>query len=214
MPPKSAAAKAKAARGKRAAKQPARRKPTHAKHVEPEEEEDPMAWAKEAPVATCATCRQTTHEDDFHNPERGPTAHFLLNWHKVDGCEEEDNKRCMCHECYMCFDTRRSVYKSSQKDIDEEMINLYTEVRNIYQQKFPQLSNILVNPFEYLLVVQRIGGEDDLSKVDFSDILPNALIMTLTITATHSKSAPIEKSAMDRVGMVLLRILKGFCFFF
>lgn len=94
------------------------------------------------------------------------------------------------------------------KEIEEEMYNLYAEVKNIYQQKFPQLGNILANPFDYLLVVQRIGGEDDLSKIDFSDILPNQLIMTLTITATHSKSAPIEQGAMDRVGGVLQGVLQ------
>ncbi|CAD7950838.1 unnamed protein product [Amoebophrya sp. A25] len=84
------------------------------------------------------------------------------------------------------------------KEIDEEMFVLYTEVKAIFQTKFPQLENILVNPFDYLSVVQRMAdeckrsGDCDISKMDFTDILPNQLIMTMTITATHSKTAPLE----------------------
>lgn len=47
-------------------------------------------------------------------------------------------------------------------------------------------------------VVERIAGETNIAKIDFSDILPSQVIMTLTITATHSKTAPLEPASLAR----------------
>lgn len=48
-------------------------------------------------------------------------------------------------------------------------------------------------------MVKQIGAEVDISKVDFSDILPNAVIMSITITATHSKAAPLDATLLNKV---------------
>ncbi|CAD7945214.1 unnamed protein product [Amoebophrya sp. A120] len=95
------------------------------------------------------------------------------------------------------------------KEIDDELILLYTEVKSMFQNKFPQLENILVHPLDYLQVVQRVCehikqeeiADVDLAKIDFTDILPNQLIMTMTITATHSKSTPLEPHQLERAAV-------------
>ena len=114
------------------------------------------------------------------------------------------------------------------------------QVSGIFSQKFPQLENIIRSPMDYLLVVKRIAEEEkklveegpgssssssagpsgpslqaaDISKIDFTDILPNQLIMTMNITVTHSKTAPLERGLLEKVGSLwrLLSVIVGWGF--
>ncbi|CAJ1459528.1 unnamed protein product [Effrenium voratum] len=79
------------------------------------------------------------------------------------------------------------------REIDDEMMSIHRFVRDIYSKKFPELESIVTSPLDYLQVVQRIGNtkgglkttlsgmlEQDLTTIDFSDILPNTAVMAIT----------------------------------
>mmetsp|Transcript_47657 Transcript_47657/g.132610 ORF Transcript_47657/g.132610 Transcript_47657/m.132610 type:complete len:504 (-) Transcript_47657:100-1611(-) len=85
------------------------------------------------------------------------------------------------------------------REIDEEMLNIHRFVRDIYSKKFPELESIVVNPLDYLQVVQRIGNTKDLTTVDFSDILPNTAVMAITVTASMTAGTVLPRQELDKM---------------
>ncbi|PRP81545.1 hypothetical protein PROFUN_10907 [Planoprotostelium fungivorum] len=88
-------------------------------------------------------------------------------------------------------------------EITDDITRIHKFVQDRYAKKFPELSNIVFNPLDYARVVQRLGNEEDLTKIDLSDILPSATIMVLTVTATTTQGEPLAeeelKTVMDAV---------------
>eukprot|EP00397_Hematodinium_sp_SG-2012_P018653 GEMP01019116.1.p1 GENE.GEMP01019116.1~~GEMP01019116.1.p1 ORF type:complete len:488 (+),score=125.79 GEMP01019116.1:39-1502(+) len=85
------------------------------------------------------------------------------------------------------------------REIDEELLTIHRFVRDTYSKKFPELESIVINPLEYLVVVQRAGNAKDLNQVDFSDILPNNVIMAITITASMTQRSLLPDDQMELV---------------
>eukprot|EP00927_Polykrikos_kofoidii_P001924 TRINITY_DN10749_c2_g1_i1.p1 TRINITY_DN10749_c2_g1~~TRINITY_DN10749_c2_g1_i1.p1 ORF type:complete len:506 (+),score=107.84 TRINITY_DN10749_c2_g1_i1:52-1569(+) len=85
------------------------------------------------------------------------------------------------------------------REIDEEMLNIHRFVRDIYSKKFPELESIVVNPLDYLQVVQRIGNTKDLTTIDFSDILPNTAVMAITVTASMTAGTVLPRQELDKM---------------
>merc|ERR1719217_1402217 len=84
------------------------------------------------------------------------------------------------------------------REIDDEMLNIHRFVRDIYSKKFPELESIVVNPLDYLQVVQRIGNTKDLTSIDFSDILPNTAVMAITVTASMTTGSTLPRQELDK----------------
>lgn len=84
------------------------------------------------------------------------------------------------------------------REIDEEMLSIHRFVRDIYSKKFPELESIVVNPLDYLQVVQRIANTEDLTSIDFSDILPNTAVMAITVTASMTTGSALPEAELDK----------------
>lgn len=83
--------------------------------------------------------------------------------------------------------------------IDAETHAIYKYVADVYAKRFPELEQIVLMPFEYLRVVERIRNSLDLSQVDLS-FLPTNLAVAVTVTAATSRGlaslSPIELQAI------------------
>lgn len=88
---------------------------------------------------------------------------------------------------------------SMARELDDEMFHLYRSVHKFYVTRFPELDSIVVNPLDYLQVVQRVGNLSDISDVDFSDFLPNQVIMAMTVIFTTSSGVLMDEETVDKV---------------
>jgi U4/U6 small nuclear ribonucleoprotein PRP31 len=84
-------------------------------------------------------------------------------------------------------------------ELAEELFKVYRFVKDIYRKKFPDLETILVNPVEYIRVVQRIGNADDPEQVDLSDLLVSATMMVVSVQASTLARVSLSDDEMQRV---------------
>ncbi len=83
------------------------------------------------------------------------------------------------------------------EEIDEEFGRIVASVALLYKDKFPELEALVPNKMEYLLCVQRIGNEMDMTKIELSDILPTHLLMIVSVTGSTSGGSPLAPDALS-----------------
>ncbi|KAL8136051.1 hypothetical protein AgCh_010594 [Apium graveolens] len=76
-------------------------------------------------------------------------------------------------------------------DIENEIIILNNFIRDKYRLKFPELESLVHHPIDYARVVKKIGNEVDLTLVDLQGVLPSAIIMVVSITASTTSGKPL-----------------------
>lgn len=82
----------------------------------------------------------------------------------------------------------------------EEHIGLvHKQARELYAAKHREFEELVPSPVEYARVVMAVGNETDLHRVDLSALLPAHLILTLTVTASTSKSPPLPPEQLARL---------------
>ncbi|KAL5215885.1 hypothetical protein ABZP36_007286 [Zizania latifolia] len=69
-------------------------------------------------------------------------------------------------------------------DIENEIIIIHNFIRDKYRLKFPELESLVHRPIDYARVVKKIGNEMDLTLVDLEGLLPSAIIMVISVTAS------------------------------
>lgn len=84
-------------------------------------------------------------------------------------------------------------------ELGEEMMTVHKYIRDHYAKRFPELESIVTNPVEYANAVKRIGNQTDITLVDLSDILPAAIIMVVSVTASTTEGTPIDDEEMNKV---------------
>lgn len=84
-------------------------------------------------------------------------------------------------------------------EIDDEMMTVYRLVIDLYQPKFPELESLVQNPIDYVHVVQKIGNETDMTLVDLSDLLPNPMVMSVSVTGSTTSGKPLSTEALRNV---------------
>jgi U4/U6 small nuclear ribonucleoprotein PRP31 len=72
-------------------------------------------------------------------------------------------------------------------------------VKDIYSHHFAELESLVLNPIEYVKVVQMIGNETDMSKVDLKSMLPSATVMVINVTATTTTGRILSDEELDEV---------------
>ena len=79
------------------------------------------------------------------------------------------------------------------QDLDEEMDETCQLVREIYSRKFPELETLLTNKLEYVKTVMRIGNEMDVSAVPLGDLLPSAMVMIISVSASTTMGSRLSE---------------------
>lgn len=83
-------------------------------------------------------------------------------------------------------------------EIDNEIINVYNYVRDIYSKRFPKLESIVYSPLDYIAVVKRAQNELDFTKVQLNDLLPNTMIMAITVAATMAQGSHLSTHVLNQ----------------
>lgn len=61
----------------------------------------------------------------------------------------------------------------------------------IYGKKFPELQNLVHSRLDYLKVVETIGNEMDMTRIDLTGILPSAAVMVVSVTGSTTSGQPL-----------------------
>lgn len=84
-------------------------------------------------------------------------------------------------------------------ELGEEISVVHKFIRDHYAKRFPELESIVANPVDYANAVKRIGNQMDITLIDLSDILPAAIFMIVSVTASTTEGTPIADEEMNRV---------------
>lgn len=84
------------------------------------------------------------------------------------------------------------------QNIDREIVATHRYVSDIYSTKFPELESLIPNLIDYIRTVQRIGNEMDITLVNLNDILPSALVMIVSVSASTTAGKPLVDVEMQQ----------------
>ncbi|KAK9917190.1 hypothetical protein WJX75_001712 [Coccomyxa subellipsoidea] len=84
-------------------------------------------------------------------------------------------------------------------DIDNEIAVVHNFMRDKYRPKFPELESLVHHPMDYARVVQKIGNEMDMTLIDLEDILPQATVMVVSVTASTTSGKQLSEENLRRV---------------
>lgn len=83
-------------------------------------------------------------------------------------------------------------------DIENEIIIIHNFIRDKYRLKFPELESLVHHPIDYARIVKKIGNEMDLTLVDLEGILPSAIIMVVSVTASTTSGKPLPEDVLQK----------------
>ncbi|KAG9156459.1 hypothetical protein Leryth_019971 [Lithospermum erythrorhizon] len=83
-------------------------------------------------------------------------------------------------------------------DIENEIVIIHNFIRDKYRLKFPELESLVQHPIDYARVVKKIGNETDLTLVDLEELLPSAIIMVISVTASTTSGKPLPEDVLEK----------------
>ncbi|KAL6562625.1 U4/U6-U5 snRNP complex subunit prp31 [Orobanche gracilis] len=83
-------------------------------------------------------------------------------------------------------------------DIENEITIIHNFIRDKYRLKFPELESLVHHPIDYARVVKKIGNEMDLTPVDLEGLLPSAIIMVVSVTASTTSGKPLPGDVLEK----------------
>lgn len=83
-------------------------------------------------------------------------------------------------------------------DIENEIVIIHNFIRDKYRLKFPELESLVHHPIDYARVVKKIGNEIDLTLVDLEGLLPSAIIMVVSVTASTTSGKPLSEENLQK----------------
>ncbi|XP_072970539.1 U4/U6 small nuclear ribonucleoprotein Prp31 homolog [Typha angustifolia] len=83
-------------------------------------------------------------------------------------------------------------------DIENEIIIIHNFIRDKYRLKFPELESLVHHPIDYARVVKKIANEMDLTLVDLEGLLPSAIIMVVSVTASTTTGKPLSEESLQK----------------
>ncbi|KIR32948.1 U4/U6 small nuclear ribonucleoprotein PRP31 [Cryptococcus deuterogattii MMRL2647] len=84
-------------------------------------------------------------------------------------------------------------------EVDNEILIVHKFIRDHYAPRFPELEQLIVEPWTYIAAVNAIGQSEDLTKVTFPNTLPAATVLSITLTATTSRGRPLKPAEWETV---------------
>lgn len=83
-------------------------------------------------------------------------------------------------------------------DIENEIIIIHNFIRDKYRLKFPKLESLVHHPVDYAQVVKKIRNEMDLTLVELEGLLPSAIIMVVSVTASTTSGKPLPEDVLQK----------------
>ncbi|KAF3684046.1 hypothetical protein FXO38_00469 [Capsicum annuum] len=103
-------------------------------------------------------------------------------------------------------DNTTDVHEHMEKDGCEKLAFNYHDDDEL---TFPDLDSLVNHPIDYARVVKRIGNEMDSSLVDLQGLLPLAITMVVTVTASTTTGKPLLEHVLERTLEACDRILNS-----
>ncbi|XP_071692691.1 U4/U6 small nuclear ribonucleoprotein Prp31 homolog [Rutidosis leptorrhynchoides] len=83
-------------------------------------------------------------------------------------------------------------------DIENEIVIIHNSIRDKYRLKFPELESLVDHPIDYARVVKKIGNEIEINPVDLEGLLPSAIIMVISVTASTTSGKPLPEDVFEK----------------
>ncbi|KAL9934236.1 hypothetical protein V8E36_006692 [Tilletia maclaganii] len=80
-------------------------------------------------------------------------------------------------------------------DVDNEIMLVHKFIRDHYSPRFPELESLIRDPWDFVRAVQALGNADSLSKAQLEGILPNSIIVVISMTAATTTGQPVSEQA-------------------
>ncbi|CAK82027.1 unnamed protein product (macronuclear) [Paramecium tetraurelia] len=90
--------------------------------------------------------------------------------------------------------------------IDQEILNIHKQLKDVYHKKFPELEKIIINPIEYVKIVQLIRNAVDLQAIDFSKLLSGQQVVAVNIAAKQSLVSQLSEEDISLVDQLCHKI--------
>eukprot|EP00911_Craspedida_sp_UC1_P001086 UC1_evm1s813 len=84
-------------------------------------------------------------------------------------------------------------------DIDTEIASVHNYVRGLYGKCFPELDQLVRDPYEYMQAVSLLGNDLASADVCLRPVLAPATVMVVTVTASTTRGTPLESDDVVRV---------------
>ncbi|XP_074268165.1 U4/U6 small nuclear ribonucleoprotein Prp31 homolog [Silene latifolia] len=91
--------------------------------------------------------------------------------------------------------------------IELEISIIHNFIRDKYRMKFPELESLVQDPIEYARAVKKIGNETDLTEIDLEGLLPSAIIMAVSVTASTTRGKPLPEEVLQKTVEACDRVL-------
>ncbi|EIW66328.1 hypothetical protein TREMEDRAFT_35229 [Tremella mesenterica DSM 1558] len=72
-------------------------------------------------------------------------------------------------------------------EVDNEILLVHKFIRDHYAPRFPELEQLIADPWTYIAAVKAIANAEDLTKCILPSTLPPATILSITLTATSTR---------------------------
>ena len=77
-------------------------------------------------------------------------------------------------------------------------MNIPNFIRVKYRLKFPELESLVHHPIDYARATKKIGNEVDLTVLDLEGLLPAAIIMVISVTASTKSGKPLPEDVLQK----------------
>lgn len=84
-------------------------------------------------------------------------------------------------------------------EVDNEILLVHKFIRDHYAPRFPELEQLIGDPWIYIAAVQGIANTDDLTKAELPPSIAAATKLSITLTATSSKGRKLTASEWKTV---------------
>ncbi|CDZ96377.1 u4 u6 small nuclear ribonucleoprotein prp31 [Phaffia rhodozyma] len=78
-------------------------------------------------------------------------------------------------------------------DIENELMIVHKFIRDHYSPRFPELEQLVADPWPYMHAVLVLGNVDDLTRVPLHGVLTPAVIMTVSMTASATRGRTLSE---------------------
>ena len=84
-------------------------------------------------------------------------------------------------------------------EVDNEILLVHKFIRDHYAPRFPELEQLIADPWTYIAAVTGIGNADDLTKCAMPSFIPPATVLSITLTATSTRGRKLSEGEWKTV---------------
>ncbi|KAK0567884.1 U4/U6-U5 snRNP complex subunit prp31 [Tilletia horrida] len=84
-------------------------------------------------------------------------------------------------------------------DVDNEIMLVHKFIRDHYSPRFPELESLIRDPWDFVRAVRALGNSESMSKAHLEGILPNSIIVVISMTASTTTGQPVSEQAWKAI---------------